>query len=628
MRSLKSLLLGTALAVTLAGTAALARNTDVGTPREETLIVDMLNARVANPTLMNPFLEGVTLSHGLHQLAYSQLWEIDTTTGTQFPALAATMPEPLDKDFTRFRFKVREGLAWHDGKPFTAEDVVFTAEMILGNEKLPFSGYLKGVIKTIKATDTHTIELETVKSYPRLAVALGSVIYGNLFRPVPKHIWKDVDAATFTNYPPVGIGPYKFKQGDPNGYWFLWEKRDDWQRSDAGQIKGEPKPKFVLFRSYGPEEKRVIAMAQNDYDILTDITPEGLEILRGRNRNVRAWFDGFPWANLDDPCQRGMHFNLTNPPYDKWQVRWALALAANIENVSIGTFSGMLRASAIAVPPVSIVSKTYHAPMAGWLRDMALPDGYKPFDPEFGPRMAARLTKDGVDGIPKDPAAARELFGVGWWKHDPRKAQALLESVGFSKARNQWLKPDGTPWKMVINAPADFEVQSQRLAFAVANEWRAFGIDVTVQQMQGGPFFTAYATGNYDVGSYWASSCAIGPDLFVRLEGWHSRYARPTGTPAAFNRERLNDPAIDKLIDQLSAMQATDAGVVPTGTEILKLLAQQLPVIEMFGTSKFVPVNTFYWDNYPTATNYYEGPWWWWSNFKYTVSQLRPTGRK
>jgi len=75
-------------------------------------------------------------------------------------------------------------------------------------------------------------------------------------------------------------------------------------------------------------------------------------------------------------------------------------------------------------------------------------------------------------------------------------------------------------------------------------------------------------------------------------------------------------------------MQATDAGVVPTGTEILKLLAQQLPVIEMFGTSKFVPVNTFYWDNYPTATNYYEGPWWWWSNFKYTVSQLRPTGRK
>ena len=190
------------------------------------------------------------------------------------------------------------------------------------------------------------------------------------------------------------------------------------------------------------------------------------------------------------------------------------------------------------------------------------------------------------------------------------------------------MKPDGTPWKMVINAPADFEVQSQRLAFAVANEWRNFGIDVTVQQMQGGPFNTAYSTGNYDAGSYWSSSCAIGPDLFVRLEGWHSRYIRPAGTPSAFNRERFSNPTVDKLIDELSGMQTSDPKVVPTSTAILQEMAKQLPVLEMFGTSKFVPVNNYYWTNYPTAKNYYEGPWWWWSNFKYTVSQLKSTGKK
>ena len=625
---IRQFLVTATLALAACGNLSFARDTDVGTPREETLIVDMLNARVANPTQMNPFLEGVTLSHGLHQLALSQLWEIDTVTGKQFPALAATMPEPLNKEFTKFRFKVRQGLTWHDGKPFTAEDVVFTATMLMGNDKVPVSGYLKGVIKTIKQTDDFTIELETVKPYPRLSVALGSVIYGNLFRPVPKHIWKDVDAATFTNYPPVGIGPYKFQQGDPNGYWFLWEKRSDWQASDSGQIKGEPKPKYVLFRSYGTEEKRIIAMAQNDYDVLTDITPEGLDILRKRNKNVQAWYDKFPWANMDDPCQRGIHFNLQTAPYDKWQVRWALALATNIENVSMGTMSGMLRASAVAVPPVSIVSSNYHEPMTSWLSSMTLPDGYKPFDANFAIRMAARLAREGVESIPTDPNAARALFGTGWWKNDPAKATQLLQSVGFKKSGAQWLKPDGTPWKMVINAPADFEIQSQRLAFAVANEWRAFGVDVTVQQMQGGPFNTAYATGNYDAGSYWGSSCAIGPDLFVRLEGWHSRYVRPTGTPSAFNRERLSNPTVDGLIDQLSAMPANDPAIVKTGTAILQEMAKQLPVIEMFGTSKFVPVNNYYWDNFPTAKNYYEGPWWWWSNLKYTVAQLKSTGRK
>jgi len=42
-----------------------------------------------------------------------------------------------------------------------------------------------------------------------------------------------------------------------------------------------------------------------------------------------------------------------------------------------------------------------------------------------------------------------------------------------------------------------------------------------------------------------------------------------------------------------------------------------MPWIPMFGTSKFVPVDTYYWTGYPTNENFYEGPWWWWSLFKY-----------
>lgn len=622
-----SLIVTIGLFVTTA-VSVLARDTDVGTPREETLIVDMLNARVANPTNMNPFLDGVTFNQGLHQLAYSNLWDMDTSTGKQFPALAATMPEALNSDFTKFRFQIRKGLNWSDGVPFTAEDVVFTAEMILASEKLPFSGYLKTVIKTIKQTDDYTIEIETVKPYPRLSVALGVTIYQNQFRPMPKHIWKDVNPATFTNYPPVGIGPYKLKQADPNGYWFLWEKRADWQNTDSGQIKGEPKPRYVLFRSYGTEEKRTIAMAQNDYDILTDITPESAEILRNKNKYTRTWLTKFPWANFDDPSSRGIHFNLENAPYDKWQVRWALALAIDIENASMGTFSGMLRGNVLAVPPITVVSKAYHEPMIAWLKEMTLQDGYHPFDDGFAVRISKRLKKEGIEGVPTDPETARAIFGIGWWKHDTAKAAQLLESVGFRKNGTKWAKPDGTPWQIVITAPADFEVQSQRLAFAVANEWRAFGIDATVQQVQAGTFFTTQSNGTFDAGSFWQSSAAINTDLVIRLEGLHSRNARPTGTPAGFNRERLKNPEVDRLLDVLSAMPVSDPRIVPTGTELLKVLAKELPVIEMFGTSKFVPVNTYYWDNYPTSDNSYEGPWWWWSNFKYMVPQFKPTGRK
>jgi peptide/nickel transport system substrate-binding protein len=63
---------------------------------------------------------------------------------------------------------------------------------------------------------------------------------------------------------------------------------------------------------------------------------------------------------------------------------------------------------------------------------------------------------------------------------------------------------------------------------------------------------------------------------------------------------------------------------VEYGTALLQELVKGMPLIPMFGTSKFVPVNTTYWKNYPTADNYYEGPWWWWSNFKYIVARLDP----
>ena len=254
---------GTVLSSAIA--PALAQDmTDVGTPRNETLIVDMLNARVGNPTNMNPYQQGVTINHGYHQIASALLWDIDTAKGTQIPDLAAAMPEALDETFTAFRVPLREGLTWSDGQPFTADDVVFTAEMIRDTPALAYSAAFTGVIESVTKVDDHTVEIRTTRPTPRLSVVLGSVIYGNPFHVVPKHIWEGQDPATFANYPPVTISAYKFRENDPNGSWFLWEKREDWQNSDVGQMIGEPEPEFELFRSYVTEARRLLAMAAND----------------------------------------------------------------------------------------------------------------------------------------------------------------------------------------------------------------------------------------------------------------------------------------------------------------------------------------------------------------------------
>ena len=82
--------------------------TEVGTPRNQTLIMDALDGRVNNPTQMNPFLQSTLFNEGLNQLAYSALWEMNTVTGQQFPALAAKMPEALNSDYTDFKITLRQ----------------------------------------------------------------------------------------------------------------------------------------------------------------------------------------------------------------------------------------------------------------------------------------------------------------------------------------------------------------------------------------------------------------------------------------------------------------------------------------------------------------------------------------
>jgi peptide/nickel transport system substrate-binding protein len=603
------------------------RMTEQGTPRHETLIMDHLDGRVDNPTQLNPYMPGTKFNQGFHQVCISHLWDLNTVTGKQFPTVAAEMAEALNDDYTKFRIKLREGIYWSDGVEFTADDIAFTIDMVLSTPELPYNGFLSTVIKDWDVVDKHTIEIETVDPYPRIETVLGAHIWGGGFRPVPKHVWENEDPTTFENYPPVCLGPYFLADVDPNGYWFLWERREDWERTDVGMVVGEPKPQYLLVKFYGPEEKRIIAMIQHDLDILNDIVPESWDVLREKNEYARAWHDSFPWADFDDPCERGITFNNSEPPYDKWEVRWALALATDIETVAMGTFAGMLRVSPLEVPPVYILQETYHKPMVPWLKEFALPDGYKPFDPDYSIRMAELFRSQGVEGLPTDEQEIRDLFGVGWWKYDTEEAAKLLESVDFTRdADGNWLLPDGEPWQITIAAPADFEVESGRLAYAVADSWRKFGIDATVQAMEGGTFWNSATLGTYDAGSYWPG-CGAGPDVYPQMRGWHKKFIVPTGEPAPGNANRHDSDKISAILDEM-AFTPDEPGNTELTTELMKAFVEEMPWIQMFGTSKFVPVDTYYWDNFPTADNFYEGPWWWWSNFKFIMAHFEPTGRK
>lgn len=619
------LFLGFLLSLTLVGWAGAQSIRLPNVPREELLIVDNLAGRISNPTVFNPYQPSTILHQGLHNLALDSLWDINTVTGEWINVLAAAPPEPLDDTYKSWEIKLREGITWSDGEPFTAKDVIFTFDMLTTNQDLPGYAFWSDFVQEAVATDDTTVKLTLKRPYAKLQTQLGVVVYGNGFRPVPAHIWEGQDAATFANYPPVGVGPYTLEQVDPQGYWFLWKKRPDWQQSTVGQVIGEPKPNYVLFVAYGPEERRVLAGIQHQLDVFTDITPESWDVLRARNPAAQTFDKNFPYAWMDDPCERGMTFNLTRAPFDQKEVRWALTLATNIEEVSMATFSGMLRMSPLHIPPISVFKDDYFGALEPWLTDFALEDGYKPFDPSAAVTMTETLASQGKE-VPSDPEAARDLFGIGWWKYDTDEATKLLESVGFTKQDGRWLKPDGAPWTITIVAPSNFEIESSRLAYAVADSWRTFGIEVNVQAVESGQFWTIWPTGNYDVGSYWPG-CGQIPDIWSFVNGFNKKYVVPTGDAPASNQIRWSNDEVSRIGEEMEGLLPTDPKTIELGREALKIFVEEMPYIPMFGTSKFVPVDTTYWTGWPSADDHYDNPVWWWSGFKFILPSIESTSQ-
>ena len=599
--------------------------TDVGTPRRKTLIIDNLSGRLANPDNFNWYSSACIPGNASHLFVGAHLWEIEPLTGIMYGELAAELPRALNGEMTQFEFKIREGLKWSDGVDFTAYDVEFTGNMLRDNPALLNAPQYNTLVKSIQAVDAYTIRLETFAREPRLEQKLGVTVHSNFFKPVPKHVWEKEDPNTFTYSNPLSLSSYVLIDRDPQGYWLLYQKREDWQNSLEGQKIGEPEPEYIYQRFYGNEEKRIMAAMQHNLDIVCSITPEAWDLLREKSDTIQAWYPNFPYGNFDDPSARGVTFNMAKEPYSNPDVRWALALSIDIVQASINIYNGMLRVTPLQVPPVAALQDVYHEPMVGWLKEFSLPDGYKPYDDTFAEKMTSYLASQGVEGLPESVEEQRKLFGTGWWKYDVTKATELLTRNGFKQEEGKWYLPSGEPWKIDIYSPKDFSIQSVRTAYAVAEAWKQFGIDVNVRELEAAAFWNAEATGEFDVGAYWRASGAM-PDVTAQISLWHNKYLKPVGEVASGDHARWDNPEAAALMDKLAGLTPNDPELVPTTTELLKIFAAEIPNLPMFGSTVFVPTDNYYWTGYQTAENAFSAPWWWWAQFKYTIPYLKSTG--
>ena len=241
LKSAAAFTAATALPVHLLGSLPKANAQEVapGVPRAECLILENPSGTALPADDFNRWRSGYGAFWvcGLQQLALDALWYIDPDAGVDgvWDNALASEPPIYNDDFTQMTVKLREGLYWSDGVEFTADDLYYTVDLLKNTPGMANQGLFDGSIDHLEQPDRNTVIFYLKAPNSRFHAAF-TVRWGAQYI-MPKHIFEQVeDPVAFKFNPPVSLGAYTLRDFDPNGKWFLWERREDWQRTSVARL--------------------------------------------------------------------------------------------------------------------------------------------------------------------------------------------------------------------------------------------------------------------------------------------------------------------------------------------------------------------------------------------------------
>lgn len=271
---------------------------------------------------------------------------VDLDSNSQpVPGLAVSWA-PIDE--TTWEFKLREGVTWHDGEAFNADDVIFSFDRLrAGIEGAPASPAFqlaKGG-KNWTKVDDYTVHITTEGPYPTMAEDLA------MLPIVAQHVTEGKTASVDFNSgaAAIGTGPFMFEEFSP-GNRVTVVRNPNWWGGDAGWDR-------VVFRPVGEESARLAALLNGDVDIIDYPPTVDLPQLEA-NPDFRVSTIASDRLIYMMPSYRHMEPFVTandgspmmNPLRD-WRVRKALSLAINREAIRDRIMGGASLPTRNIVPP-------------------------------------------------------------------------------------------------------------------------------------------------------------------------------------------------------------------------------------------------------------------------------------
>jgi peptide/nickel transport system substrate-binding protein len=268
-------------------------------------------------------------SHNASQQLYNSLVWINEEAKV-VPALAESWE--VSEDGTEYTFKLRQGVTFHNGEPFTADAVVFSWNRGK-QEEMQWSEKWQ-IVKSVEKIDDFTVKVVTEEPQPLLLR-----IMANFWALVPPKYIEEVGEDGFANHP-VGTGPFMFVE---------WAKGDRivYKANPNYWEEGLPKVQELIFRPIPESATRVAAITTGEVDIVARLSPEEAEGLKGVP-NVKVF------SYLVDRVYYIAFNNLTSgkgQPTEDPRVRQAMNYAVDVDAIIDALFNGNGRPATGYVTP-------------------------------------------------------------------------------------------------------------------------------------------------------------------------------------------------------------------------------------------------------------------------------------
>lgn len=469
---------------------------------------------------LNPFTVKGQAAAGLGNMFDTLLFNSPDEPSAEYGLIAEWIAYP--DDFSSVTFGLRPEATFHDGKPVTPEDVVFSfTEQKRSDPRVGF--YYQNVVKAEK-----TGEREVTFTFDKPGNRELPLIVGQL-SIVPKHFYEGTndkgekrDLSKSTLEPPLGSGAYKIKSVDP-GRRIVFERVKDYWAQNLPVAKGQNNFEEISYIYFKDRTPAFEAFKGGDVDFWTETSAGAWATQYNFDAVAKGLVKKEALAHQRVASMQGFSFNVRRKPFDDVRVRRAIALAFNFEALNKSIFYGQY---------VRAQSFFGNSELAA----SGLPEGR---ELEFLNEVKADIPAEVFTTPWKSPSNEKDTD----FRTNMLAATKLLDEAGWKIAGGQRKNAAGEVLKLeILLVQPDFE----RIVLPFIENLKKLGIAASVRIVDSSQFEQREKTRDFDmIVDSFGQSHSPGNE---QRDYWGSASADREGSR---NTIGIKSPAIDKLVDNI-----------------------------------------------------------------------------